>query len=238
MQGLGNDFVVIDGPREMSADAVSWLCDRRFGIGADGLLLVTPGDQVRMGYWNADGSPAEMCGNGLRCVARYAFDRRWVSDSEFDVLTPVGPRRVRVHEGEVEVELGSPRLEGRRSVDGLQLQLVNVGNPHAVILVEDPWEADVDGIGESLQREFPEGINVEFVAVGDGVLTMRVWERGVGETMACGTGMVAAAAAAQPPAEEVTVRVPGGVGIVRLEADTAWLSGPAEYVFRGSVVGR
>ena len=238
MQGLGNDFVVLDGPREMSPDEVSWLCDRRFGIGADGLLVVTPGDQIRMEYWNADGNPAEMCGNGLRCVARYGFDQGWASGPEFEIVTPVGPRRVRVYEGEVEVELGLPRLEGRRLVNGLELHLVNLGNPHAVILVDDPWQIDVKGIGESLQRDFPDGINVEFVAVEDDVVTLRVWERGVGETLACGTGMVAAAAAAQPPVEEVTVRVPGGVGIVRLEADTAWLSGPAEYVFRGSVLGR
>ncbi len=233
MQGLGNDFVVLDGPREIDGEEISWLCDRRFGIG-----VVTPEDPVRMEYWNADGSPAEMCGNGLRCVARYASDRGWVEESEFVVSTPVGPRRVRVHGGEVEVELGLPRLVGRRSVNGVELQLVDVGNPHAVILVDDPWGADVERIGGSLQSEFPDGINVEFVAVGEGILTMRVWERGVGETMACGTGMVAAALAAQLPSSEVTVRVPGGVGIVRLEEETAWLSGPAEYVFKGTVAGR
>jgi diaminopimelate epimerase len=238
MQGLGNDFVVLDGPQELSGDEIAWLCDRRFGVGADGVLVATPGDPIRMEYWNADGSPAEMCGNGLRCVARSAFDCEWVDRSEFVVATSVGPRWVRVHAGEVEVELGEPRVGERRTVDGLDCQLVEVGNPHAVRFVEDPADVDVQGVGASLQREFPDGINVEFVSIGDDMLTMRVWERGVGETLACGTGMVAAAAAAQPSADAVTVRVPGGVGIVRLDQATAWLSGPAEYVFSGTVGGR
>ena len=238
MQGLGNDFVVLEGPRELNGDEIAWLCDRRFGIGADGVLVVTPGDPIRMEYWNADGSPAEMCGNGLRCVARYAFDSGWVGGPEFTVATPVGPRRVRVHSGEVEVELGEPRVGERRSVDGVEVQLVEVGNPHAVIFVDDPADVDVQGVGASLQREFPEGINVEFVAIDGETLTMRVWERGVGETLACGTGMVAAAVAAQPSPGAVAVRVPGGVGTVRLDQGTAWLSGPAEYAFSGTVGGR
>jgi diaminopimelate epimerase len=238
MQGLGNDFVVLEGPQELKAGEIAWLCDRRFGIGADGVLVVTPGDPVRMEYWNADGSPAEMCGNGLRCVARYASDRGWVDESEFTVATPVGPRQVRVHAGEVEVELGEPRLGDQRSVDGMELHLVDVGNPHAVVFVEDLADVDVEAVGASLQQEFPGGINVEFVAIGEDTLTMRVWERGVGETLACGTGMVAAAAASRPPEGAVAVRVPGGVGIVRLDEGTAWLSGPAEYVFTGTVVRR
>ncbi len=103
MQGLGNDFVVLEGPLQLSPEEIAELCDRRFGVGADGVLVVSNGDPIRMEYWNADGSPAEMCGNGLRCVARYAYDRGWSSDRNFSVQTPIGVKGVRVLEDGIEV---------------------------------------------------------------------------------------------------------------------------------------
>lgn len=240
MQGLGNDFVVLDGPMELDHATVQRLCDRRYGIGADGVLVVTPGDPIVMGYWNADGSAAEMCGNGLRCVARYAVDRGLVSAKAFVVATPSGQRAVIVGDEDVTVELGSIRLEGEVEIEGRSYQLVDVGNPHAVTVVEDPAQADVEGIGPGVETHprFPEGTNVEFVAVTPDGVDVRIWERGVGETLACGTGMAAAVAAARrPEAGEggVAVRAPGGTGYVEIVDGVAWLRGPAEYSFRGSV---
>ncbi len=238
MQGLGNDFVVLDGPLQISADEVVHLCDRRFGIGADGVLIVTPGDSIRMEYWNADGSTAEMCGNGLRCVAVYAYDRGWARDRNFAIQTPVGMRGVRVLEDRVEAELGRPTLDGTRSLQGMEFHLVDMGNPHAVTFVEDPAAVDVATIGPALQAEFDDGVNVEFVSRNDSGIVMRVWERGVGETMACGTGMAAAAVAAGRIFElesPISVGVPGGEGSIEIRDGTVWIIGPAEYSFRGSV---
>jgi diaminopimelate epimerase len=238
MQGLGNDFVVLDGPMELTDEEIAAICDRRFGIGADGVLVVTRADPVRMGYWNADGTIAEMCGNGLRCVARYAYDRGWASGREFAVSTAVGDRGVRILEDDVEAELGRPRLDGSITVDGSKYHLVDVGNPHAVTFVDDPSTSDVDGVGRTVQSRFDTGANVEFARIVDGGLELRVWERGVGETLACGTGIVAAAAVAAERhglRSPIRVEVRGGTATVELREGVAWIRGPAEYSFRGSV---
>ena len=240
MQGLGNDFVVLAGPIELTPETIRKLCDRRFGIGADGVLVVTAGDPVSMGYWNADGSAAEMCGNGLRCVARYARDRGLVAGDDFEVDTPAGVRKV--HVGHVvDVEIGPVSVSGHRRIDGKLFHVIDVGNPHAVVMVDDPDSVDVSGVGLSLQPEFERGANVEFARVTDDTVSMRVWERGVGETMACGTGMAAAAFVAtktdglEPP---VHVEVRGGTATVDFRDGAAWLAGPADYVFRGTFSGR
>ena len=240
MQGLGNDFVVIEGPMQLGAGEIAELCDRRFGIGADGVLVITNVDPVRMEYWNADGSPAEMCGNGLMCVARYAYDKGWAMDRNFSVATPAGELGVRVLEDGVEVQLGRPSVTGHVDIDGAHYHLVDVGNPHAVVIVDDPDVSDVEGIGTRLQSDtsFENGINVEFASIANGVVRMRVWERGVGETMACGTGMVAAAFVATKTdglEGPISVEVPGGTGQVDIREGMAWLRGPAEYSFRGNV---
>ncbi|HJS72131.1 MAG TPA: diaminopimelate epimerase [Acidimicrobiia bacterium] len=238
MQGLGNDFIVLEGPMTLAPEEVDALCDRRFGIGADGVLVVTRGDPINMDYWNADGSAAEMCGNGLRCVARYVYDRGWAPDRNFAIQTPIGMRGVRVQPEHVEAELGRATLDGSRSIDGADYQLVDIGNPHAVRFVDDPAQVDVSIVGSAVQSEFSDGANVEFVTVTDSGVTMRVWERGVGETMACGTGMAAAALVAgerhglDTPIE---VLVPGGQGSIDIRDGVAWIVGPAEYSFRGSV---
>lgn len=239
MQGLGNDFIVVDGPDSFAQEDIVRLCDRRFGIGADGILVVTRGEPVAMDYWNADGSTAEMCGNGLRCVARYVRDRGWVRGAEFVVETFIGPRRVIVGADTVEAELGPIRVTGQASHNGHELTLVDVGNPHAVIFVEDPDHSDVAGVGAAVQESFPGGINVEFVRVHPDGVSMRVWERGVGETMSCGTGMAAAVAAArQKEGRCVRVEVPGGTAQVTIRDGIAWLAGPANYSFTGSVARR
>lgn len=238
MQGLGNDFVVLDGPLSLGAEEIGEFCDRRFGIGADGVLVVTKGDPVRMEYWNADGSPAEMCGNGLRCVARYVYDKGWSADRNFSVQTPVGERGVRVLEDSIEVELGRPVRNGTHEHEGVSYELVDIGNPHAVTFVADPFASDVAGVGTALQAGFSDGVNVEFAHVADGAVTMRVWERGVGETLACGTGMAAVAAVTAERyglAGPIPVSVRGGQGSIDLRNGVAWITGPAEYSFRGSV---
>lgn len=238
MQGLGNDFVVLEGPQQLDPDEVVHVCDRRFGIGADGVLVVTRDDPIRMQYWNADGSVAEMCGNGLRCVARYAYDKGWAMDRNFSVQTPVGTRGVRVLEDRVEAEMGRPVTQGTRRMGGAEYVLVDMGNPHAVAFVDDPADVDVAGLGKAMQAGFPNGANIEFASRrGDGVV-MRVWERGVGETPACGTGIAAVAAVAAERfglSSPITISVPGGEAGVDIRDGVAWIIGPAEYSFRGSV---
>ncbi len=240
MQGLGNDFVVIDGPMTLSPARINEICDRRRGVGADGILVVTKGDPVRMEYWNADGSAAEMCGNGLRCVARYALDRGLVAAADFNVDTPVGVRRVSVRDEEVEVELGEVSVVGHTAIDDVRYHLIDVGNPHAVSVVDDPAAADVDRVGPRVETDpqFPDGTNVEFISVSDGAVSMRVWERGVGETLACGTGMVAAALVASKLSRltgSIPVTAPGGQARVEFRDGVAWLTGPAEYSFTGKL---
>lgn len=238
MQGLGNDFVVLEGPQQFDRAEVAEICDRRFGIGADGVLVVTNGDPIRMDYWNADGSHAEMCGNGLRCVARYAYDRGWAIDRNFSIQTRVGIRGVRVFEERVEAELGRPMLGEVLTLDGFDYQVVDMGNPHAVTFVEDPAAAEVESVGRSVQTEFPDGANVEFASRSDDGVQMRVWERGVGETPACGTGMAAVAAVAAERyglSSPIAVSVPGGEASVDIRDGMAWIIGPAEYSFRGRV---
>jgi len=243
MHGLGNDFVVLDGPIHLSTEEIVEVCDRRFGVGADGVLVATKLDPVRMEYWNSDGSQAEMCGNGLRCVARYAYDKGWTMDRNFAVATAVGARGVRVFEDDVEVQLGRPSVSGHADIDGERYHLIDIGNPHAVVVVDDPSESDVSAVGTRLQADerFENGTNVEFMSIVDGVIHMRVWERGVGETLACGSGMVAAAFVATKTDGldgSIIVETPGGTGQVEFRDGTAWLRGPTEYSFRGNAGAR
>jgi diaminopimelate epimerase len=239
MEGLGNDFVVVDASVRVDPALVRRLTDRRRGVGADGLLQVSlDNGAVRMGYWNADGSLAEMCGNGLRCVARFAVDQGLATGNAFEILTPVGARRVQLS-SEPRVELGPFEVGESFEFEGWVFHRVAVGNPHAVALVEDLPAAPVAALGSELGRLTPGGINVEFVRVVDPHrIEMRVWERGIGETLACGSGMVAAAAAAHRlgfTEANLTVGVLGGDGIVELEDSTSWLTGPVSYVFTGEL---
>ncbi len=246
MEGLGNDFIVVAGPMEPEPEAIVRWCLRRRGIGADGVLEVTPRDpgRVAMRYWNADGSPSEMCGNGLRCVARYSYDRGLVTDREFLVETAVGDRPVRVREdGTVRALLGVPHAHrvNTLSVAGVTVHPVGIGNPHAVLFVDDPAEAPVEQLGKTIGMHamFPDGANVEFLRVVDEErIELRVWERGVGETLACGSGAAAAAFVAHHQGHtksRVSVALPGGDLIVELDDDGAWLDGPANEVFVGQL---
>jgi diaminopimelate epimerase len=271
-EGLGNDFLVLvdlDGSWPISAEMARAVCDRHLGFGADGLLRAgpaaaglgpggaaprspapdDPGDDMTFELRNADGSLAEMSGNGLRCLVHAAIDAGAVRAGPGDslsVLTPAGRRRAHVCALEdrwmwASTEMGTPRVRGPRercNVGHGQL-LVDVGNPHLVVLGPHPATVDVATLGPALSQEVGAatgGLNVEFVALGPGrdELTMRVWERGVGETLACGTGSVAAAAALYHwgrVGTKVTVNQPGGAAEVELRPDgLALLSGPSRRV--------
>ena len=247
--GAGNDFLVLvdlDDRDAVGPGAVRILCDRRFGVGADGFIRIVAGSEgadLTMDLTNADGGTAEMSGNGMRCLAQAAVRAGLVEPPEFTVATRGGVRVVayRVAEGVgpgwASVDMGEVHLghEGPTAGVGDRARLVDVGNPHLVLMVEDPVETDVVALGSALQGEFADGINVEFIAVGPAAdsLVLRVWERGVGETLACGTGSVAAAAAAHDWGlvdTTVEVRNPGGTLRVELRPDAAVLSGPVVFV--------
>jgi diaminopimelate epimerase len=244
MEGLGNDFVVVEGPFEPKPELIAAWCDRRRGIGADGVLSVTAIEGgVAMAYWNADGSPAEMCGNGLRCVARYAFDREMVSGPEFTVEV-LGEHPVVVGDGSVRAFLGTVRDPGIEPLDvaGYHLEPISVGNPHAVAFVPDCYSAPVDAVGPIVEGDphFVERTNVEFATVVSRKrIALRVWERGIGETLACGTGAAAAVAVAHRNGlteSRVDVDLPGGRLAVEIgETGGVWIEGPADYVFSGSI---
>ena len=243
MEGLGNDFVVIEGPHTPTWNEVAEWCDRRRGVGADGLLVVTPLDRstVSMDYWNADGSPAEMCGNGLRCAARYAAAHGMVDGSAFTVATAVGPRQVEVGERTVRAQLGPVTVTGN-TVDlaGYRLDPMSVGNPHAVAFVDDCYAVPVAAAGALVEGDpaFPLRTNVEFATVtSPDRIELRVWERGAGETLACGSGAAATVAAAFRrglTGPKVTVVLPGGLLDVEIIDDEAWIDGPAVEVFSGT----
>ena len=244
VEGLGNDFIVIEGEKPPAArDVVRW-CERRHGVGADGVLVIHPEKDsiVRMRYWNADGGEAEMCGNGLRCVARLAVERGWSDGPDVVVETAVGPHPATVNpDGTVRALVGRPRKGrvDRLSVAGVNVHPVSVGNPHAVRFVADVESAPVAALGREIEKApmFPGGTNVEFVTVeSSDRLRMRIWERGVGETMASGTGATAAVFAAhhyRAADRDVSVVLPGGDLRIELVGDEAWMTGVANTVFAG-----
>ena len=275
--GTENDFVILldpDGSEGLTAALAARLCDRRSGIGGDGVLRVVratahgparpgsgadgladaafgPGAGLArpewfMDYRNADGSVAEMCGNGIRVFARYLAQHGLAPGPEFAVATRSGPRQVRLGtSGEITVEMGSVAVLGPGSAviagqayRGLR---VSVGNPHLACLVDGPLAGlDLSEAPKLDPGEFPEGGNVELVLMtGPASVAMRVYERGSGETRSCGTGAVAAATAAAAASGRSdgtwAVRVPGGDLTITLEAGLAWLTGPAVIVAEGEL---
>lgn len=254
MEGLGNDYLFVDAIAQPLAleRAPAWSrrwSDRRFGVGSDGVIALLRGDRspVRMAMWNADGSRGAMCGNGLRCLARFARARGHVDQDAFDVETDAGVRHVELLPGgAVRAGMGAVRLSPPRrvAVGGVEFELTpaDVGNPHAVLFVADPDAIDVARFGAALQRhpDFPDGVNVEFVAVaGPDRLRQRTFERGSGETLACGTGAAAAVVAARARGlvggDQATVALRGGDLRVLGPADALAIEGPARSVFEGVV---
>lgn len=271
MQGCGNDYIFIDCfngiPKDPSGLA-RVLSDRHFGVGGDGIVLICPSDKAdaKMRMFNRDGSEGLMCGNAIRCVGKYLYDVRGVRRERIAVDTPSGVRLLdmivrggiatgaRVMMGKAElaprnipVLLDGESVIGRRiTVGGAEYAVtcVSVGNPHCVVFCNDPDTLDLETVGSEFENSplFPERVNAEFARLcPDGGLYMRVWERGSGETLACGTGACAAAAAAVENGfctrgEEIPVRLRGGTLTVKYDADgTLFMTGDAAEVFRGSV---
>ena len=245
VQGLSNDFIVIDGPYAPDPGDIARWCERRTGIGADGVLVIERIDEGRMSmrYWNADGGQAEMCGNGLRCVARLAYDRGWTSSRTFIIGSAVGDHEVTVHDDAVRAFVGAinPFRTNTLNVAGFDVHPFAIGNPHAVMFVDDVDDAPVDTVGPEIENDamFPNRTNVEFVQLlEDGSIRARVWERGVGETPASGTGATAAAYVAHTVggfAIPIAVHLRGGTLDITFDDSGAWMDGPAEIVFSGTL---
>jgi diaminopimelate epimerase len=255
-EAAGNDFIVVLDPDDnlrLSVGQVRLLCDRRRGIGADGIIRVGPGRDgcdLSMELHNADGGAAEMSGNGIRCLAQAAVDAAMVVPPHFTVATAGGIRTVDFVAGEspgwarARVDMGPVALgpDQPQDFEDRRARTADVGNPHLVLFGPDVAGVDIAVLGPQLQSAYAGGINVEWIGLGtDGegeVLDLRVWERGVGETLACGTGSVAAAAAARSwgvvsARRPVRVRNPGGTLEVTLGAgvsDPAFLAGPVRKV--------
>ena len=273
MHGIGNDYVYLDQvPRTGAANGANArlpeaalpelaqrIADRHFGVGGDGLVLIVPGDTqpLRMRMFNADGSEAEMCGNAIRCVARYACDNGLVQGSSFSVetmrrdiaLEMLGDGRVCAdmgapHTFDHAAELGAePMPPETLTIDGADYAFtpVSMGNPHAVVFVDD-LDFDLPALGRKFEHHprFPQRTNTEFVVpLSRDRLRMRVWERGSGETLACGTGACAAAVAAVVTGRSdrrVTLHLLGGDLEIHWSADDnhVYMTGPAEYAFSGT----
>ena len=270
MQGLGNDYVYVNCMEQMVEDAAETarrVSDRHFGIGSDGLILICPSDKAdfEMRMYNADGSRGEMCGNGIRCVGKYVYDYGLTDKSSLSVETLRGIKHLflEVEDGQVslvKVDMGPAILEPEKipvtaegsrvvdeplQVDGktFRMTCVSMGNPHAVIYVDDVQGMDLEKTGPSFENHerFPNRINTEFAHVLDrNTVEMRVWERGSGETLACGTGACAVAVASilnGYTEDQVTVRLLGGDLKIEWdrEANKVYMTGPAEVVFDGEI---
>lgn len=265
MHGLGNDFVVIDATREpvaLSPAQIRFIADRHFGVGCDQLLLVEPPPSPAFDFtyriFNADGGEVEQCGNGARCFAVFVREKGLTDKDVIRVATAGGPIELRVEsDGQVTVDMGTPRFEPAEipfaaparsetyplEVDGktVEVSVLSMGNPHAVLRVEDVDTAPVSELGPAIENHprFPERVNVGFMEVVDrGRLRLRVWERGSGETLACGTGACAAVVAGRQRGwldDKVTVRLPGGELVIRWagEGEPVLMTGPAVSVFEG-----
>jgi diaminopimelate epimerase len=269
MHGCGNDYVYMDCTREMVDDPAALairLSNRHFGVGSDGLILICPSEQgdFRMRMFNADGSEGAMCGNGIRCVAKFVYDKGLTDKTRIAVETLGGMKYpdLTVEEGKVSrvrVDMGAPILEAERiPVQGLGDQVVgrsvhvagqdwdmtcvSMGNPHAVVWCEDVKGLDIEKIGPQFERHpmFPDRVNTEFVRVLDrSNVEMRVWERGSGETLACGTGACAVAVACflnGRTERKVTVHLLGGDLDIEVAEDSVFMTGPATTVFEGELV--
>lgn len=277
MQGCGNDYIYVNGftekiPQEEKTELVRHISDRHFGIGGDGVIFINPSSEAdfEMEMYNADGSRAEMCGNGIRCVAKYVYDKGLTDKTEISVISSgqIKYLQLFLKEGRVDtvrVNMGAPELRPERIpvtvaeagmplekerivnapiiVQGKEYKMtcVSMGNPHAVIFLEDVTNLEIEQIGPYFENHerFPKRINTEFVKVLDKkTVQMRVWERGTGETLACGTGCCATVVACILNGltdEKVTVKLLGGEIEIEWdrEANLVYMTGPAVTVFEG-----
>ena len=274
MHGCGNDYIYVDGfkehiSQEKKPEIVRKLSDRHFGIGGDGVIFINPSEDAdfEMEMYNMDGSRAEMCGNGIRCVAKFVYDKGLTDKTYISVIScgKVKYLDLTIEEGKVstvKVNMGSPILRAEEipviaenekeavisqdiEVDGKSYKMtcVSMGNPHAVVFMDDVAGLAIEKIGPLFEKHtrFPKRINTEFVKVIDkDTIEMRVWERGTGETLACGTGACACTVACILNGltnEEITVKLLGGVLQIQWdrEADIVYMTGPAKTVFEGEI---
>jgi diaminopimelate epimerase len=272
LNGQGNDFVIIDDTSSsinLSKDQIAKICHRNFGIGADGLILVRKSTDAdfKMDYYNQDGSVAEMCGNGIRCMARFIHDGNLSRKKELSIETLAGVKRIFLNLDnnnveDIRVDMGLPDFKPEnipvditaKAVLNYRIKInsnifyincVSMGNPHCVILInkgEKLSDIDLDKLGPELENHpiFPRKTNAEFVDIkNNNEVSMRVWERGVGETLACGTGACAAAVCVKKlnkiSGENVRINLPGGkLDIMwKDEKSSVYLKGKVEHVFNG-----
>ena len=272
MHGCGNDYIYIDGAKEHIAqeekpDFVRRVSDRHFGVGGDGVIFINPSDEAdfEMEMYNADGSRAEMCGNGIRCVAKFVYDKGLTDKTDISVIScgKIKYLQLSLKDNKVDtvrVNMGAPELiaanvpvvcDKEQAVDEpitvqdteYKMTCVSMGNPHAVVFMENVTDLEIEKIGpyfESHER-FPKRTNTEFVKVIDrNTVQMRVWERGTGETLACGTGCCATVVACILNGltdDTVTVKLLGGELEITWdrEADLVYMTGPATTVFEGEI---
>lgn len=274
LNGAGNDFIMVDdlaGEITLTPGQVAQICDRHFGVGGDGVILVKPSPREEcaayMDYYNSDGTKAQMCGNGVRCFAKFLVDRGIVDAEagEFVADTLAGPRPIKFELGsdgkmaKATVDMGEPilapaevptTLGGNPAVSQpveveagtYRFTAVSMGNPHAITFVDDPLTFPLEVVGPQVEcaPEFPEKTNVEFAHVDGSTITMRVWERGCGETLACGTGACATAVAANLnglAGRKVDLKLLGGtLNINWSEEDNhVYMTGPAAQYFTGEL---
>lgn len=254
MEGLGNDYIYLNGLDGLPEDLPGLarrMSDRHFGVGSDGLICICPSDRAdfKMQMFNADGSQGEMCGNGIRCLGKYVYDKGLTRKRTLSIETGGGLRTLELLTEDglvkaVRVNMGRPQVGAAMELtagDRLwQVIPVSMGNPHAVLFVDQPEELDLATLGPSFEHHpaFPGGVNTEFVrCVSQDRLVMRVWERGSGETLACGTGACAALAAAVVRGKcgrQAAVELPGGVLELSWPAGQEMImTGPATTVFEG-----
>ncbi len=272
MEGLGNDYVYIDCTKyddkkvEEISKMAKKISDRHFGIGSDGLILICKSDiaDFRMRMFNSDGSEAEMCGNGIRCVAKFVYDNGLTNKEQVNIETLAGIKKIdlTVENGKVvlaTVNMGRPILEAEKipvisdekPVKNLKLKAkdreftftcVSMGNPHAVTVIDDVDSFEIEKYGPILEvnEKFPKKANIEFIQIIDKThIKMRVWERGAGETLACGTGACAVCVSAilndlVEKNEEINIELLGGTLKIRWD-DYVYMTGPARTVFRGEI---
>ncbi len=280
MQGCGNDYIYVDGSREKvenKAEVVRRLSDRHFGIGGDGVIFINPSDEAdfEMEMYNADGSRSEMCGNGIRCVAKYVYDYGLTDKNPVKIISGGSIKTLTLHikDGKVDtvtVNMGEPILDPEKipldstqfadDKDGIMDRLiklddgkgdtwecsvtcVSMGNPHAVTYVDSVDDIDMEHIGPVHEHHpaFPKAVNTEFIElIDDSHQRMRVWERGTGETLACGTGACASVVSSvlnKKTGRSVTVSLPGGELFIewKEEDNCVYMTGPARVVFEGKV---
>lgn len=257
MHGIGNDYIYLncpDGAPEDPAALAIKLSDRHRSVGGNGLVLILPSDKAdfRMRMFNSDGSEGAMCGNAIRCVGKYVYDNKMTDKTKLSIETASGIKTLQLHlqNGKVElitVDMGAPVIAhaelslrvGKTEYKGLS---ISMGNPHFVTFCEDVPHQPVTTDGPFIEHMscFPDRTNVEFAEVMGEHLRMRVWERGSGETQACGTGACATAVASVvrgffPKGKDIDVHLPGGVLTVNFDGDTVYMTGAAETVFHGTI---